>query len=657
MATRKLVPDELKQAFWRIALNGNPHWMRYYSKSGPRGTNDGQCSEGCITQSGRDRSHRAGKAFWYTPAKVNEHQLGFGFWSRSNEGESSTYRFAAWDLEPIAICNRRKISVRQPTSSQVKQTAQEAIAVYQAVKQRAAEDDRIAWLAFVESSVYRYHVWALFAEPLQEQEHRQFVDQVDYLVGPLQNLDKDTRQGAATPFGTQFRAPWSFKRGRCSGILHEKRYRTDEELIELGESLRPRSLGVPDRPDLTTSIEQQLQSLIDRFPLEPGCRNAVQGKLVASLVSRHFSSEQILNLGGKWLEHFQTSYRISLAEAKIRLADCLERTLQNPRFTLERLGPDYQQLHQQAELTPVQQVFLQYQVADIQGNRHLIHEGSPVVMPCHPPLEKGEDDLRIPALSSASPVGGKVLSSLQSLRKGEDDIRTAGEIDTPYGQRVLKSQGENDKPAYGDLSTKPLGENDVQLVPSRDEDHSLYIDSHQQVQGEIDRDIPTQVRIDSHSIGNHQDQVQGEIDRPLRPLCSSSRDRHYVEALILHCQQKQREGQLDEVQMTDRQVLDIMATRHGDVLSDPNQSRRLKQKYITTTWKEQVRPAKVFELLREVHKGTPGSCSRHQITGLELALNGRTELGSDGKATESHEEVFSLASLELEALDQAGGPT
>ena len=71
------VPDELKQAFRRIALNGNPHWVSYYSSDKVPGHNDLQVSVGHVTSGGKDYRSRAHKPYWYTQAVVDERKLGF----------------------------------------------------------------------------------------------------------------------------------------------------------------------------------------------------------------------------------------------------------------------------------------------------------------------------------------------------------------------------------------------------------------------------------------------------------------------------------------------------------------------------------------------------------------------------------------------------
>ncbi len=109
------IPDDLKQSFWRIALNGNPHWVRYKtSTEKKRGANDEQRSLGGITKGGHDTRDQAGKSYWYTSPVVDEHQLGFGFWSRSDQGENSTYRFVAYDIEPIAPNGRKRVNANPP---------------------------------------------------------------------------------------------------------------------------------------------------------------------------------------------------------------------------------------------------------------------------------------------------------------------------------------------------------------------------------------------------------------------------------------------------------------------------------------------------------------------------------------------------------------
>lgn len=106
------------------------------------------------------------------------------------------------------------------------------------------------------------------------------------------------------------------------------------------------------------------------------------------------------------------------------------------------------------------------------------------------------------------------------------------------------------------------------------------------------------------------------------PLCSTDHERAFVEALLLHCRQKQKEDRNKPTRMTHAQIQTIIRDRH-DIELDPQQFQRLKRKYVTLLPVDpngEVRPASRFELLREICKGRLHTASEYEMTGLLSAV-------------------------------------
>jgi len=382
------ISDDLKQAFWRLALNGNTYWTKYYSSGGqPPGTNDKQATVGHVSSTGRKTFHEAGKPYHFTEDMIDAQKRGFGFWSRSDE-TIPTYRFAAFDIEPLLHEPRQHVN-HNPTSAEKRVTLSDALAISQAVGRLAKTRTDILWRLVVESSPDHYHVWALFEQPISEQVHRDFVDEVLITAGTILNLDKSTNR-ATNGMGDQFRAPWSWKHGRRSEAIFSRI--CDEALVlklarealpreaHLGPSLNSSSrrnlrlLWKPQQgaerngnqatsagaglPDDAALNEKRQQYLRDKFPIHgPGMRNRVQCKLVAHLVNKKLDDEQIVQAGSLWLRSFETKIGTRITEAIQLLRECLQRTRNNAKFNARR-PPDYGQIHCSTVLTPADEAFL-----------------------------------------------------------------------------------------------------------------------------------------------------------------------------------------------------------------------------------------------------------------------------------------------------------
>lgn len=609
MQIKSLTP-ELMQAFWRIALAGNPHWVRYYATNAPRGTNTIQCSEGHITSTGRDRTDRAGRPFCYTSPFVDAKKLGFGFWSRSDQGEATTYRFADWDIEPKA---NGRVN-RQPSNKDKSRSQLESLRVYKAIHEIAEHDHRIIWQMLVESSEAHYHVWVLFANPLMPSEHDVFVRQVNAIAGPFQNLDKDTSV-AGGRFGTQFRAPWSWKRGVRSETLLDKKYRSNEELIELGESLKvrlPRTFQV--RPHDSTS--SQLQRLLECYPIEePGQRNAMQGRWVASMVSRGFSEHQILTVGDEWLRRFEPVYQETLEAAQKKLRDCVQRTLANPKFSERKAVTDYCQLYRDAVLTDREQSLetakliisagAQKCLVDSSG-QSLAHSTMP---PYQPLLEEGEcgpvssHSLISPVSHAVSSLGSPVVflgssCSLSGITGDREEVGMDGRGEVGRGLSRHESLDHQD---HQQVSKEEFG-----FLPARPSNL---------VQQNLDRE-----EVGTSGVRRSSREEFGSSSSEVRALCRGVHDWKYLEALILHVRQKRSEGQTGLIKMTDQQIADIIKARHGIDLSERKTRSLLKAKYVTRLKGTLLVRAEVFEFLRCVKSGKPGFPSEYEVTGLAAIL-------------------------------------
>ena len=354
------VPDHLTQAFRRLALRGNSHWVSYYSAEKIPGKNDKQASKGHITNKGRDTRKDAAKPYWYTQAVVDQRKLGFGFWSRSDQGQASTYGFACYDIEPINLENGKRVD-REPTTAKCNETFVEAIRVYAAWKALARTNHEILWILLVESSADHYHVWAIFARPLTQAEHDGLVDEAATIHSTLTNLDKSSKRGKGR-FGDQFRSPWSWKKGRRSEALASWVRDGDEEaLVRLAEEARPanaRGVTKTITTGRTKPKEHDPASLaehaVEKFPIHgPGELNRVTGLMVADLVNRGVPEVILAEAGDSWLEHFDGVYETDLATAKQTLRRIILKTFDNPKF--RNAGPaDYESYITDRILTPQQ---------------------------------------------------------------------------------------------------------------------------------------------------------------------------------------------------------------------------------------------------------------------------------------------------------------
>jgi len=150
------VPPALRQAFWRLALNGNPHWFWYTKKS--------KVTLGHIASTGKDFTQYAGLPYHFTTELVDELQLGFGFYSRS---EIEHCRWAGFDLEPLHDGH----PIKNPLPEQLAAAERESRSIYKAWVELARTERRILWVLRVCSSPGRYHVWVLFDQPVTQKEH------------------------------------------------------------------------------------------------------------------------------------------------------------------------------------------------------------------------------------------------------------------------------------------------------------------------------------------------------------------------------------------------------------------------------------------------------------------------------------------------------
>jgi len=396
------IADELKQAFWRLALNGNPHWCKYNSSAGqPSGTNDKPASLGHVAKDGRDTCDKAAKPYFYTTDVVDQYQLGFGFWSRS-VADKPTYRFAAFDIEPMVQSPTRHVN-RNPSPAEVRATFQDAVEITKAAINLAKTRHDILWVLLVQTSESHFHTWAIFDEPVLQAVHADFVDSVLEQAGPIQNLDKSTNR-AKQGFGDVFRAPWSWKRQRRSEALFS--YLPDQELVLrlAREAQPPASSGsrlvcarsnsgsgrllMPVRASEANGSEeknsdayagqpeifnQHLEILRRDFEiLGPGMRNLVQAKVVARLVNKGFDDAAIVRLGSAWLESYRANIGTPLPEAIELLKRCLVQTRANPKFATRQPHTNYELLHRSAMLTAADELFLSGQIIQRDGRPLLL---------------------------------------------------------------------------------------------------------------------------------------------------------------------------------------------------------------------------------------------------------------------------------------------
>jgi hypothetical protein len=317
------VPPKTRQAAYRLALNGNSHWVRYFTSQGkPAGTNDGQCSEGHVDRSGKDRTRNAGKPYWYTTEQIDRDRRGFGFWSRS---EAGTYRFICHDIEvraprPDGKCRK----VENPGRAQRWLSLQHALRVYHTWKAMAKRNSKIVAVLLIETSGPGfYHIWALFAEPLTQAQH----DKLLARHRRLASIGKATRRGAWLPEfqdkatgrakqgkGDQFRAPWCWKKGQQSEAIRV--FIPDEELLHrLGEEAKPKVFqlrATTNRPTLATTfrpddVKYLTEWAVNRYPVHRGRRNDIQARLILSLLNRGVQPEVIKLVGTEWLSRFKPS--------------------------------------------------------------------------------------------------------------------------------------------------------------------------------------------------------------------------------------------------------------------------------------------------------------------------------------------------------------
>ena len=355
------IGDDLKQAFRRLALRGNGHWVGYYSSPGqPPGTNDRQASKGYVHGDGRDTRRHAGKPYWFTQAVIDERRLGFGFWTRSDRGDWSTYGHACHDVEPIVRGPSGRRVEREPDRPLRRRTYAEAVTLYGAWKAMARSHAEILWVLLVESSADHFHVWSVFARPLFKGEHDALVAEAHAraaraLGGPVENQDKDSTRGGGR-FGDQFRAPWSWKRGRRSEAVAS--WLRDEALaVELGEAARPagRRDGRPAEARVGPHDPDALLAFaVAAHPIgAEGERDDRQARLVADLANRRIPRDVAAGVCERWLGHFRGVYRADFEPGLRHCLGVIDRTYDNPDFS-EARAADYEQILGRAALTPAQ---------------------------------------------------------------------------------------------------------------------------------------------------------------------------------------------------------------------------------------------------------------------------------------------------------------
>ena len=197
------VAPDLCQAFWRLALNGNPYWFFYTKRS--------KVTLGRVASTGNDFTSYSGLPYHLTPEVVDQHQLGFGLYSRSSDGQ---VRWAGFDIEPL----HEGHPIQNPSKKQEADAENEAQRLYRAWVKLARDEQLLLWVLLVCSSPGRHHVWAVFDQPVDQQAHNDLAKQVLKSVGPLQHLDASTLK-CCRGLGCPLRAPWCWKAGRRSEVV------------------------------------------------------------------------------------------------------------------------------------------------------------------------------------------------------------------------------------------------------------------------------------------------------------------------------------------------------------------------------------------------------------------------------------------------------
>ena len=325
------IPDELRQACWRLLLNGNPHWVAYP----PRDGSQRQFAVGAVTFSGTDFRNYAALPYLFTPALVDEHRLGFGFWSRSRQGQ---YRWAAHDIE--ARAHGRKTSAAQARA--------DAGTAYAAHLEVAGRLPHALWTLLEESGPGRYHVWTIFGRPVSQEEHDAFLLAVTRETGNLACLDKTTAR-ARLGLGDQFRGPWSWKRDHKSAVLaHRLRDAAlalrlaaepapvcadpDARLQELvAGRLRAGAYGHRswgDSANSAATVSALAAEMIERFPITgPGQRDAATARVTLALLNKGVTAATVTKATDLWLERYAPLMTTPLDAAKREGVRCRDRTI------------------------------------------------------------------------------------------------------------------------------------------------------------------------------------------------------------------------------------------------------------------------------------------------------------------------------------------
>jgi hypothetical protein len=368
MATHVEVRDEIKQAFWRIIQAGQPYWASYFtSESKPRGTNDKKFSTGHVDKKGKDRTHRAGVPWLYTPDKVDANKLCFGPWSI---GEDGTRHWIALDVEPVDGPHTKD---KQPTPAHVAKVAKWARGAYRAWMKLADQEPGIVCVALVQTSDTNYHLWALLDAPVEERDHDWLLDRF-YKLHPLPTpndvLDKDTARSKAGK-GDHFRAPWVWQNGRQSQAVAFW-VRDERRFIELGESLRPASLRSARFPTVKKAddpIGHLTQLTIANWPLKlrngKGTRDKQRSALIFSLLGRGIEPDVVKEVGRRWLDHYRQGadgkdyYEADYEAAVQDFDDCVDNGLGNPKLLDKKKAGDYLEEARRIQLTGREEELLQ----------------------------------------------------------------------------------------------------------------------------------------------------------------------------------------------------------------------------------------------------------------------------------------------------------
>lgn len=111
-----------------------------------------------------------------------------------------------------------------------------------------------------------------------------------------------------------------------------------------------------------------------------------------------------------------------------------------------------------------------------------------------------------------------------------------------------------------------------------------------------------------------------------RLLCETGEERHFVEALVVHCMHKARVEPGPMVRATNDQIAEIVADRYNLDIGHHQTFEILKAKYISRP--NDGKFAKRYELLRELVKGKrdwrtgqPGTPSEYERTGIAFLLD------------------------------------